>query len=142
LKNNKEVCNKFGYEFVIENFDVKPGHCISGDSDLIRVTNAATKPRIMYVDWDCKILSLPESFDANKPLVGKWGDKIDIWGLYNGDRTDLFQTLLEKIGNAWGSWGVYFHYLNSDEFRKNLDLFSDDCLQHVSIGTGTAIRPK
>ena len=140
--SNREFCAHCGVEFKVLNFDVAVGECAAGASDKKRFENAAAIPRILYVDWDCRIENLPE-FDPAVPVVAQEnGVARESWAMYNGDATDLFKEMLPGIqkNSERGWWGCHFSVLNSPEYKNKLSVFPDGFFKHLNINAGMQIK--
>jgi hypothetical protein len=140
IKWNEEICDKAGVPFKIIPYTVDPGECAAGKSDWERIRICSETPRVMYVDWDVKILKFPD-FDPLVPMMAEWGtgkDTYDSWAIYNGDRTDIFKKVIENYKGKKGEFGSYYKTINSKEFSclwKGIKEF-----QHIGFKTGRKYR--
>jgi hypothetical protein len=145
IVHNSNYCKAKGVDFKLISFTVEPGECACGKSDYIRQRNAATLPRILYVDWDCKIIKFPE-FDPQIPMLGKVDYnsngihfQVDQWAIYNGDRLDIFNELLEKSTMKKGECAYNYKLMNSDEFVNRFGRITE--FEHKMFSTGRNYRP-
>lgn len=143
IEHNIRFCKDAGADFFVKKFDVKDGETAIGTSDVMRIYNAATIPQTLYVDWDCKILRLP-NFDVNRALTSMWiGDGLkDIWAIYNGVQTPTFLWLYHNVDEQKtksGKFGDYGKLLNSVQC-SDVDFFPDDCFEHVGIHASAFLR--
>jgi hypothetical protein len=145
IEHNTKICKKFEIDFKIFPFNLNPGECAAGASDWLRIERACKEPNIMYIDWDCRIEKFPE-FNPKIPILssGWWKGKqyLDVWAFYNGNRLDIFQNILDSMKLRKGQWASYSPFLNYNEkIRKQVKIFSQEYVKHMSIATGRNIKP-
>ena len=140
LDHNKAKCENLGINFKVIPFTVEAGECAAGKSDWLRIKKASEEPRILYVDWDCKIVSFPNIF-PDYPMMAKINEQqYDLWAFYNGDKTDLFKNLYNRLRGKMGGLESYFSLINNKEFNKNFVPIVE--FSHIGIQCGRAFKPK
>jgi hypothetical protein len=143
IEHNEYICKENGIRFEIVQYEVAKGECVAGESDRRRFLKASLEPRILYVDWDCKIEKVPE-FDPAIPCVFKVpGRKIkESCAIYNGNSLHLFRQIYDKIiciSAKRGCFGQHLDVLNKSELKSKLSTFSEECFVHLCYGAGREI---
>ena len=137
IDHNITMCERAGVTFKIIPFTVNKGESPAGMANFLRLTKAATEPRILYIDWDIKIKSFPE-FDPQAPMMGDhtyYGIKcIDHWAIYNGDRLEVFREILNLYTGRIGIFSSYFKIFNMQKLQckfKRITTF-----EHLALAQG------
>lgn len=95
IEENRALCERNRIPFVLECFPQwgKPWR----QGSLLKCIKATVSPGMLYLDWDCRLLEIPDDLRSDRALFGK--DKngnLDYFAFFVGRRSDTFCALLSR----------------------------------------------
>ena len=135
IESNRMFFHRHGIPFRVIPYESTIFGDVGKSGDYHRFKIASEHRRVLYLDWDCRMIELPD-LHPDIPLFAPLRESPSVFDgflFYNGD-SPLFKEYFEYHCRTSNNFEACFYFTMNTFFKGRVCLFPEKCFKHLYLG--------